>query len=300
MSGNQKVGKQSRSVRRNQSRKASKAMRLVQNQNTVAAERSVGIRVGVFPGVGFPDALHMSLRYEQAITLSGTPTSSAQVFRLNSLFDPDLTGAGHQPSQYDQVCALYTEYLVEHCNVEIELFNGGSAAARVVIAACETNNSSATVDSIAEQTYSWVKILGPGTGGNAYWKFIHRFNMRKLLGQVNIDSDPNLYTPNNANPQDIVYAWMKATALDGASSFNVYGTIRFVYHSKFKELIVPTASLRFDTPIGVGEACPEKTISGLELANCSSPTLVDSMKNNSVAQTSVNDVIERPSCGCKH
>lgn len=51
--------------------------------------------------------------------------AAKQVFRMNSIFDPDYTGTGHQPmfrdvwaSQYDYYSVLATEY-------EIHLYNGG-------------------------------------------------------------------------------------------------------------------------------------------------------------------------------
>jgi len=40
-------------------------------------------------------------------------------YRMNSMFDPDLSGAGHQPYQYDQVASVYTRCIVYACKVEI-------------------------------------------------------------------------------------------------------------------------------------------------------------------------------------
>ena len=36
-----------------------------------------------------------------------------RIFSLSSLFDPDVTGTGHQPVGYDQIMALYEEYIVK-------------------------------------------------------------------------------------------------------------------------------------------------------------------------------------------
>ncbi len=40
-------------------------------------------------------------------------------FRLNSLYDPDVTGTGHQPYQYDQLTAIYQNYIVKGCYVDL-------------------------------------------------------------------------------------------------------------------------------------------------------------------------------------
>lgn len=43
------------------------------------------------------------------------------VYRLNSLYDPDLTGAGHQPMYRDQLAALYATYRVTHVEVAVRM-----------------------------------------------------------------------------------------------------------------------------------------------------------------------------------
>lgn len=71
----------------------------------------------------------MSLPYVAQFAL-GTPnlvsTPSVSQFRLNSLYDPDFTGGGHQPYQYDQVQAMYGFYLVHKCDWEVTFSNSAS------------------------------------------------------------------------------------------------------------------------------------------------------------------------------
>lgn len=45
------------------------------------------------------------------------------VFRLNSCYDPDLTGTGRQPYAWDQVSPLYQQYIVDRCTLEITFFD---------------------------------------------------------------------------------------------------------------------------------------------------------------------------------
>lgn len=44
---------------------------------------------------------------------------SLQQFRANSIYDPDLTGIGHQPMGHDQYQALYKKYRVKASKIEI-------------------------------------------------------------------------------------------------------------------------------------------------------------------------------------
>lgn len=51
--------------------------------------------------------------------------SNVQVFRTNSVYDPDYTGTGHQPLMRDLWASQYDYYTVLACDYEITLYNGG-------------------------------------------------------------------------------------------------------------------------------------------------------------------------------
>lgn len=59
-----------------------------------------------------PTIFRTKLRYQQFQVLSSAPAMATQVIRANSLFDPNLTGVGHQPRGLDELSALYKEYRV--------------------------------------------------------------------------------------------------------------------------------------------------------------------------------------------
>ncbi len=86
-------------------------------------------RVTVPKVPGFPDQIRVSLVYEDLIQVS-TVTNSyyTQIFRGNSLFDPDLTGIGHQPRYFDQYAAIYNKYKVYSSKIELFAANGSAVA----------------------------------------------------------------------------------------------------------------------------------------------------------------------------
>jgi hypothetical protein len=91
-----------------------------------------------------------------------TASASAEVFgteigfRLNSLYDPDYTGAGHQPYFFDQIAGIYNRYRVNACTVDIT-FSDPSGDGMAV--ACQVKPSSATggATNLASQVLSAVR-----------------------------------------------------------------------------------------------------------------------------------------------
>lgn len=62
---------------------------------------------------GFPQQIKVRLRYVDEYVMTSTAGSTVtQTFRMNSIFDPDFTGVGHQPYGHDQWSPLYTTYVV--------------------------------------------------------------------------------------------------------------------------------------------------------------------------------------------
>ncbi len=64
----------------------------------------------------------VKLYYADSIPLTvGTAGISTEyVFRLNSIFDPDLSGTGHQPYGHDTLALIYLHYEVMGCYVKLE------------------------------------------------------------------------------------------------------------------------------------------------------------------------------------
>lgn len=120
------------------------------------------------PVNGFPEVLRTTLRYQDNYTLTSSSGSAAQnVFRLNSLFDPDFTGTGHQPLYYDQLSVIYAYYRVRYAKLHVmflpltddtEITTTGPY--QVGVAANGTSSFSSTVTTLAEQNNSKSALLG--------------------------------------------------------------------------------------------------------------------------------------------
>lgn len=74
---------------------------------------------------GFPDSVQVKLRYVSFIRLNPAPANPDQhLFRCISVFDPDLSGVGHQPMYFDQWSGIYTKYTVKGAKCSMKWLPG--------------------------------------------------------------------------------------------------------------------------------------------------------------------------------
>jgi len=86
---------------------------------------------------------------------------------LNSVYDPDLSGTGHQPYQFDQLKAMYGTYLVHKCDWSVTFFGAAVAGLWVGVYIYNTIGGSSlagsTLDAIKEHNRVKMRVL-PSTG----------------------------------------------------------------------------------------------------------------------------------------
>ncbi len=184
---------------------------------------------------GFPDRYFCKLKYTDVKTLSGTGTTADQVYRINSLFDPDFTGTGSQPLGFDQLTAVYTKYLVLRCDWEIWATNLNSTAAYVTAVPTDVSVGASSMQSLSEIKRSVTKPLSINSGGGAVQVLRGSVDMADLHGQPNIDSDPDEYSVVSTNPSDVAYLTIRASDYTTATSISVGLRVVLTYYAAFKE-----------------------------------------------------------------
>lgn len=100
-------------------------------------------------------------KYSQAFDISALQPT--QVMNLNSLYDPDRSGIGHQPFGFDQLASLYNRYRVISCSYVVNCY---SSASPIRFGTLVTNDLGAigapSASQLAESPYAKFKIQVPG------------------------------------------------------------------------------------------------------------------------------------------
>lgn len=100
----------------------------------------------------FPPSMTRNFKYAEQITHLTTGSTSGVFgneyrFRLNSLYDPDYAGGGHQPYGYDQFNGVYQKYRVDKCSWRISFTTPG-ASNDVLCALTVSPGTSATMSGV--------------------------------------------------------------------------------------------------------------------------------------------------------
>lgn len=181
-----------------------------------------------------PDSMSVTLPYYEYFALAGSP-SIDHLFLLNSIFDVNYTGSGHQPLGYDQWDAFFNRYRVTHVDVEVEAINNGSLPVVCVIQANNYNGSQNTLSAITaarESPFSASKFLGPKGGSDMHWKFRKTYRLDEILGisRSRLLNDDTYSGVFGASPAEGVFLHLMAGD-PTAANVDVSAYVRLRLHS---------------------------------------------------------------------
>lgn len=90
------------------------------------------ITSGQVPRGVFPATRKVTHKYVGSGLISaGAGLGNAHVWSANSLYDPDVTGVGHQPYGRDEMVVIYGKYRVTEARIRVSFFNTSSCLASV-------------------------------------------------------------------------------------------------------------------------------------------------------------------------
>lgn len=147
----------------------------------------------------------VKFRYEAQVGINpGAGTTAVHIFSCNGLFDPDITGTGHQPRGFDELMALYDHAVVIGAKITVDWMVDSS---ETVPSVCGI----AIRDFTTTDDYN-----GYVEGGNAVWgtlsdnnfypvRQVLQVNPNKFLGRSKPLSDPNLKNSASGNPTEQAY-----------------------------------------------------------------------------------------------
>lgn len=160
--------------------------------------------VGRSTTVGFPKQLTMKHRYVQVVNMqwAGTNLPYYYIWSTNGMYDPDITGVGHQPMYFDQLTAIYNHYTVHSSKITVD-FTCQAATGNLLATTCgiyiedDTTVNPANVGDFCEQSSAVYGQCLPPTAN--VLRITKKWSAKQAFGGNTMDND-NLQGTVSANP----------------------------------------------------------------------------------------------------
>lgn len=154
--------------------------------------------------------MRATLRYAQQVPLNATTSPVGHTFALNGLYDPDISGVGHQPMGFDQYMAFYQKYRVNKVKVNAWFVNDTDASTSCQYVGLQIHENSgwspADCETILERGRCCFKPVGPRTSSLSAAHLAISWDAEKWY---DASKDGEYQGTSSANPVEICYvtAW---------------------------------------------------------------------------------------------
>lgn len=188
-------------------------------------------------GNGVPPVMRTKLKYVWRTSTAAIPLQS-NVFRLNSLYDPDYTGVGAQPRYFDQLIALYGAYVVTGCKARVTYCGFGAAThppLSCAISMSNVNDRGSIAAYLLGELPNSKKALSP-VGAPPVVLSMYK-STAELYGvpKVAVLSDDKFWGTSGTNPTNVTWLTCNWQPADESTSMGASVQVEFTMYVTFKQ-----------------------------------------------------------------
>lgn len=220
------------------SRKAIKRFKGMRRRRTARRRRgTLRLKRTVNTGLGFPLKQVKTLRYAELISVTSTTGIIGKYyFSANGLFDPNITGTGHQPLYFDQMMGLYDHYVVIGSKIECRVVPSSantSPIAMIIMLDDDTTLTPTDITGVQEQSQAnRLRIIHVNEQNRIYMS--KKFSAKKVWGK-GLMANNDLHGSATANPAEQSYFNIVVQTI-GATTATVSVEVLITYIAVFFEL----------------------------------------------------------------
>jgi len=164
------------------------------------------INYGISP---VPNSYRTKVRYCTSVVIDPSISSiGSHVFSANGLYDPDITGTGHQPLGFDNLMALYDHYTVLGSKLTATFIapttSVTTSASNVGVLLDDNSTAYTTLESIREQGRVHYRTMTVSGSSNPS-KITKFYSAKKFHGLINVQDNEDYKGDSAANPAEQAY-----------------------------------------------------------------------------------------------
>lgn len=178
-----------------------------------------------------------------SVSSSGFSVSS-YVFTANGLYDPDITGTGHQPMGFDQLMVFYEHYTVLRAKITVDyLWNTGSGTNWIALSTRADNTVITDPTVLIESGLVDYHMISENLANPmSRHRLVRTVDIKKFGGVDDLMDNENYRGSVAANPTEQTYFHVSAWNPAGVSS-TINFTVLIEFEAMFTEPRPPTVSL---------------------------------------------------------
>lgn len=194
-------------------------------------------RTTVPVGLGFPKKMVMTHKYCETFTLGSTAGALGNYkFSCNGMYDPNITGTGHQPMYFDQMAQIYDHYTVIGSRIIVKIApeTAGQPAYQVAMFINDDTTYNPTdPDYAAEQSTTSRFVLVPPSSTDAF-TMSKKWSAKKYFGSA-VLANNSLQGTSSANPTEQSYFEIYLRSV-GSSTSSVIFQVEIQYIAVWAEI----------------------------------------------------------------
>lgn len=196
---------------------------------------------GMFRAGPFAPGMRCTHQYVENLSLSANALAglvgTEQAFRLNSLFDPNFTGAGHQPQGFDQCAAIWGRYKVYAVKWEIQAVPNQDNLILISTVSASTDSTGITggaIDGVIEQPRSSYRLLSGEGNQAAAWATFMRIQAIEGMTAKEFNANTTDYgAAATGNPASVTFLRLACANTAGGTTGAINVIIRFTYYAEW-------------------------------------------------------------------
>lgn len=183
-------------------------------------------------GLGFPKRVVSTLKYVGFRDLEST-LGVVGTYRLscNGLFDPDITGTGHQPMYFDNLTAIYDHYTVIGSKLTLKVSPKAAGQGPGAVAIFINDDTSTNIinigNAVEQSSGTAARLIAPGQ--NEPQVLVKRWSAKQTFGGSILGND-NLQGTAAANPTEQSFfdiCYQDLTSTPTSSSVQLWFELEF-------------------------------------------------------------------------
>jgi hypothetical protein len=174
--------------------------------------------------------------YDTATISTGAGSAGTRVYSCNGLYDPDITGTGHQPMPFDQLMLTYEHYVCTSALITVSFRNSSTTATMGIgISANASATPTTATQTLIENGVMVRDRLSPYPYPGSQGSLTFHVNVSKFGSVPDLLDNPDYEGSVSANPVEQSYFHISVWNPDSVSAVDCLTEIWIQYFAIFRE-----------------------------------------------------------------